>query len=238
MTLPAAKTAQPSLADLTARFLARPATDDATAGVEPHEVTAGFATDARAAWLEATATAKLLGVKDFPSATPGEWAGYVRQSATVDFLPMAVGHFPQQVRDVSGLIHGAKKSAAGENRGWAVSASKQSPANLVLAAASARTAGNAAEAERLLTLAESAGGDATLIQNERAAVLWQSGEKAAAALIWKQLPASAVTAFNLGVAALAAGQKADAKAHLKAAVAQLSESSGWHHLAQLYLALA
>jgi hypothetical protein len=238
MTLPAAKIAQPSLADLTARFLARPATDDATAAVEPHEVIAGFATDARAAWVEATATAKLLGVKDFPAATPGEWANHVRQSATVDFLPMAVGHFPQQVRDVSALIHGAKKAAPAESRGWSVSTAKQSTAGLILAAASARVSGNTSETERLLDQAESGGADATLVQNERAAILWQTGEKAAAVLIWKQLPASAVTAFNLGVAALAAGQKADAKGHLKAAVAQLPESSGWHHLAQLYLALA
>ena len=44
--------------------------------------------------------------------------------------------------------------------------------------------------------------------------------------------------FNRGMAALFTGQPADARADLRRAVEQIPESSGWHHLGRLYLALA
>ena len=40
------------------------------------------------------------------------------------------------------------------------------------------------------------------------------------------------------MAALFLGRPAEAREHLKAAVAGLSETSAWHHLASLYLTLA
>ena len=44
--------------------------------------------------------------------------------------------------------------------------------------------------------------------------------------------------FNRGMAALFAGDNAAAREALRKAVAKLPESSGWHHLGRLYLALA
>ena len=97
------------------------------------------------------------------------------------------------------------------------------------------------EASRLLAAAEPLATDATLkslLANERAALAWQRGDRATAETLWKSLPASGPVAFNRGVAAMAAGRKADAAKQFATAVQQLPESSGWHHLAQLYLALA
>ncbi len=234
------KIAQPSLATLTARFLARSVAPDAEAGVEPHEVMAGFTADARSTWTEATAAAKFFGVKDFPTALPGEWSAHSR-TASADFLPLALGHFPQQVRDVNALLSPEKKpKQSDESRGWTATSAKSPLANAILQASAARAGSHFAEAERLLTQAESLATDnaaAQLVQNEQAALLWQQGQRAAAVAAWK-LSDSPVAAFNLGMAALANGQKVEALGHLKTAAEQLPESSGWHHLARLYLALA
>ncbi|QEL16160.1 tetratricopeptide repeat protein [Limnoglobus roseus] len=239
MTSSFAKFAQPSLADLTSRFLARPAALETDTSVEPHEVMAGFTADARTTWTEATAAAKFLGVKDLPATLPGEWAAHSRQ-ASAEFLPLAIGHFPQQVRDINSLISPAKKlSTTTESRGWTATSAKSPLANALLQAASARVGGNYAEAERLLAQAETLADETakTVVENERAALLWQQGQRTAAVAIWKQSD-NRVSAFNLGMAALANGQKSEAHAHLNAAAEQLPESSGWHHLARLYLALA
>lgn len=231
---------QPTLADLTARFLARPAEVDTASAVEPHEMPAGFATEPRTAWTEATSIAKLLGLKDFPAKSPVDWAGYVRQSATADYLPMAIGHFPQQVRDVSMLIANTGNASHSKTQGW-TSAGQASFANHLLGAASQRMAENFDEANRYLDAAELLANDASqqsLLANERAALAWQRGDRATAETLWNSLPASGPAAFNRGIAALADGRKADAAKWLTVAVQQIPESSGWHHLAQLYLALA
>jgi hypothetical protein len=44
--------------------------------------------------------------------------------------------------------------------------------------------------------------------------------------------------FNRGMAALFLGQPAKARNWLARAADQLPETSGWHHLGRLYLALA
>lgn len=230
---------QPTLADLTARFLARPAEVDTASAVEPHEMPAGFATEPQTAWSETIAIVKLLGSKDFSLKSPVDWAGYVRQSATEYFLPMALGHFPQQVRNVTGLIEGTVDAKRPESRGWTTGSG--SFANLLLAAASARLAANFDEARRLLDAAESLSTHAdqnALLANERAALAWQRGDRATAETIWNSLSDSGPIAFNRGLAALAEGRKVDASKWLKMATQLLPEASGWHHLAQLYLALS
>jgi uncharacterized protein HemY len=55
---------------------------------------------------------------------------------------------------------------------------------------------------------------------------------------WRQLEPSVPVLFNLGMAELFLGQFDAAREHLTAAVGQLPESSAWHHLGRLYLALA
>lgn len=226
---PAAKFAQPTLADLTARFVSRPVDEAGDAAVTPHEMPASFATDPRTAWSEATAVLAGLGDGAKPGPMPADWAACVRQSADADFLPMALGNFPQQVRDVSILLQKKPIPATSEPLGW-------TSKDAILAAAAARVARRFDEAERLLNQAEVA--SESLLANERAALAWSRGDRATAEAIWATLPASAPAFFNRGVAALAAGRSAEAAASFAEAVKLLPETSGWHHLANLYRALA
>src|SRR3954454_17990871 len=97
---------QPSLEDLMVRFLA--SRSDAAAAavepgegeVEPHEVAAGFRVDPRAAWTDATTN-----IPAAPVQLPPEWATLVNQPAAAFAVPMAVGNFPQRVRDLQPLLN-------------------------------------------------------------------------------------------------------------------------------------
>ena len=60
------------------------------------------------------------------------------------------------------------------------------------------------------------------------------GDHRQATKLWNSLPASAPVLFNRGVAELFAGSAAAAISHFKAAVAQLPDSSSWHHLGRLF----
>ncbi|MBL8868082.1 MAG: hypothetical protein KF873_04710 [Gemmataceae bacterium] len=226
---PAAKFAQPTLADLTARFVSRPVSEVGDAAVTPHEMPASFATDPRTAWSEATAVLAGLGDGAKPGPMPTDWAACVRQSTDADFLPMALGNFPQQVRDVSILLQKKPIPATAEPLGWTAK-------DTILAAAAARVARRFDEADRLLNEAE--GVSESLLANERAALAWSRGDRKQAEAIWAALPASGPVHFNRGVAALAAGRSTDAAASFAEAAKLLPETSGWHHLANLYRALA
>src|SRR5437764_1284808 len=74
--------------------------------------------------------------------------------------------------------------------------------------------------------------------NETAALQWHRGEREQAARSWQALPESVPVLFNRGMAALFLGRPVEARAELRKAVERLPESSGWHHLGRLYLALA
>src|SRR6478672_5758733 len=103
---------QPSLEDLMVRFLAT-RSDAASAAVEtgegevePHEVAAGFRVDPRAAWNDATAILPKTHDTGSPSVPlPPDWATLVNQTVPVFAVPMAVGNFPQRVRDLQPLLN-------------------------------------------------------------------------------------------------------------------------------------
>jgi hypothetical protein len=233
----------PSLADLTARFVATaPVADAGTADVEPYEVVAGFRTEPRAAWAEATAALKLFGIAGPVPAAPTDWASAVRQTTPATALPLCLGHFPQQVSDLAGLLAGrpavtpptATASGTAAQQYAAKAERSPSPAGLLVAAAVARLAGEFDTAQRLLARC----GAADVVTNEQAALLWQRGEHAAALAAWGGMSDSPTKAFNLGMGLLFIGRSAEAHEHLTRAVAGLPASSGWRHLAELYLAMA
>ncbi len=226
---PAAKFAQPTLADLTARFVARPTDTHGDAPVTPHEMPSSFTIEPRTAWSEATAALTMLDASQKPGKMPADWAAFVRQSTGADYLPMALGHFPQQVRDVSALLQKKSIPANSEPLGWTAK-------DALVAAAAARVARRFDDAERLLNQVE--GVSEALLANERAALLWARGDRVQAEAIWAALPASGPAQFNRGLAALAAGRAADAAHSFAEAAILLPETSGWHHLANLYGALA
>ncbi|MBN9121232.1 MAG: hypothetical protein J0I06_19120 [Planctomycetes bacterium] len=249
MTRPTASTttAQPTIDALMVRFLA--ARSDAAAAavetgeseVEPYEVAAGFRVDPRAAWLDATATLATGGNAPPPAVQlPAEWAALVAQPAAAFAVPMAAGHFPQRVKDLQPLLtkfSPAELRPSGERaalpgfsglRNWLA---KNGATNPLVASGIARTLGDCDAAARLLDGVKGA-------DNDRAALLWQKGECAAALSAWEALPESPAVLFNRGMARLFMGRAADAREPLQMAVEAIPEASGWHALARLYLAVA
>jgi tetratricopeptide (TPR) repeat protein len=241
----------PTLADLMVRFLAtRPdaapaaAVGPADGEVEPHEVAAGFAVDPRTAWGDATA-----GFGKVPM--PADWAGLVGQPAAAFAVPMAAGNYPQRVKDLHPLLAGfdpAKLRSAGVVstgtaglRAWVEKqAQAADPAGRLLAAGVARAAGDFDRAGAILAEVEGActGDLRAAWENERAALLWQTGRHDEAVAAWDAAADTPAVRFNRGMARLFLGRSADARAELTKAVAALPEAGGWHALARLYLAVA
>jgi tetratricopeptide (TPR) repeat protein len=71
-----------------------------------------------------------------------------------------------------------------------------------------------------------------------AALAWHRGEADKALALWEKQEPLAPVLFNRGMAAVFLGRTDLARASLDAAVAQLPETSAWHHLARLYATLA
>jgi hypothetical protein len=249
-----ATAAQPSLADLTAAFLATrsdaalAAVEPVGGDVEPHEVAAGFRVEPRTAWADATAT-----LSASPAATPTEWAALVALPTAVYAVPMAAGNFPQRVRDLAPLLGrfdvAALRPSAGSTptpglsglRTWVVrEAKKRTAAAALLAAGVARAAGELDWAAELLADAEAlcTGDDRGRWENEQAALAWQRGDAADALTHWEALPDAPAVRFNRGMALLFLGRAAEARTALSGAIAALPEGSGWRDLAELYRSLA
>lgn len=232
-------TTQPSLEDLTVRFLA--SRSDAAAAavghgegeVEPFEVAAGFRVDPRAAWNDATHQHTAAAVQP-----PPDWATLVNQPAATFAVAMAAGNFPQCVRDLQPLLAdfdpdelrptGSQSPQPGLTglRNWVA---KHGAKHAALAAGLARLIGDFDTAGQLLPA------DAV---NERAALLWHRGDCRAALAAWDAMPDSPEAHFNRGMARLFLGDAAGAKPDFEAAIYAIPESSGWNALARLYLAVA
>src|SRR5262245_51544831 len=255
-------TAQPEIADLLARFLGRQSAAH-TAGlaaavpgdVEPYEAVPVQAVDPRQAWDEATAVlAHFGGPTPSPArgegrvGAPADWPLLVAGQPSHTGLAFAAGNFPQMVRDLVPLYRtesladlptadGPSVAAAGVDA-WVQSARRDgSFPQMLLAFGMLRLARQWEAAEALLkTRVAAEWADAWA--NEEAALLWHRCRKEEAARRWQALPESVPVLFNRGMAALFLGRPADARADLRQAIERLPESSGWHHLGRLYLALA
>jgi len=248
MTRPTASnpTAQPTIEDLMVRFFAArsdaaSAVETGESEVEPYEVAAGFRVDPRAAWLDATAAHATGGNAPPPAVQlPTEWASLVAQPAAAFAVPMASGHFPQRVKDLHPLLvkfnptelrpSGTQAAVPGFAglRNWLA---KNGANNPLVASGIARTLGDFDTAAKLLDAVPTA-------ENDRTALRWQKGECAEALAAWEAMPESPAVLFNRGMARLFMGRNSDAREPLQKAVEALPETSGWHSLARLYLAVA
>lgn len=240
----------PTLNDLLVGFVNRnvdAAAIEAEAGalgeVEPHEVAVGFRVDPALAWREGLGALGELDHKAPPTLPPAEWSAMVVRQDAVAAQPFALASYPQRVRDLTALLQAADLSsfrrrnesrpASASLKNWAAKqAATGEQSNHLLAAAVLRSANDFDAAEHILDRAD-AGAD-----NERAALLWQRGEWEQAAAVWERMSASTVVWFNRGMSALFLNLRGKAREYLKKAIDQLPETSGWHHLASLYLALS
>jgi tetratricopeptide (TPR) repeat protein len=218
--------------------------------VEPYDAVPAQVLDPKQAWDEATASLAHFGMHE-RIAAPADWPQLVATADAAVALPFAAGHFPQSVRDLHRLARAVQpaelvtESAAPIQiegiETWVRSVeSRRAVSEVLLAVGVLRVARQFDRAEKLLTKIEKGlpAASKPAVANERAANLWSCGRRAAAAKILASLPECAPVLFNRGMTALFLGDNAAARRELSKAVAQIAESSGWHHLGRLYLALA
>ena len=243
----------PRLDELMARYLANRQVDAnavlPTSEVEAYEAVPAQAVDPRQAWDGACdALTGLANVKKLAKLPTG-WATLVGGMESHTGLPMAAGNFPQLVRDLLPLIKAKSLNSMPKSNfavadvaglsSWVESCEQSTePAKWLLATGLLRLAKRFDEAETLLKAKTPTKEWKSAFANEEAALAWQRGDHSAAKKSWAKLPETAATLFNRGMAELFSDNAKAAVPHLKAAVAKLPESSGWHHLGNLYLALA
>jgi tetratricopeptide (TPR) repeat protein len=251
------------LSDLFARFIQRQATEarldlvEPTSEVIPHQAVTFFAVDPRTALREAVHAATLLPeAKGFEAAnlkTPPDWASLVQHQEPLFAVPLWLGSFPQLVRDVTPLMSAARlaelqadQGATAESTGVAdwgrQMLAKSRLAEAAFAIGTLRlTRELDAAAELFAELRKQAPAEwEAVLANEEAALAWHRGDTAKAAELWAKHREqdSAVILFNRALADLFAGRRSEAAARFEKAAAAIPETSGWHHLARLYVTLA
>jgi tetratricopeptide (TPR) repeat protein len=250
---------QPALSSLLSRHLQRQAeayatglvADDAGGEVMPYEVGPVQPIDARPAWDEALAVARFYGATDARTwSAPPHWPHLVAAHEPAAALPFCVGNFPQLVRNFQQLLQARNLSELRPTAGRAVpaptliewsrnaAAGRQFP-RVLLALGALRLAKQFDVADELVRTCDSSvpANLRAAWANEKAALAWQRGQVDEARALWQAMPASVPVLFNRGMAALFAGQSAEARTALTEAVNQLPETSAWHHLGRLYLTL-
>jgi len=222
---------------------------ESTAEVLPYDTAPVQPLDPKLAWEEARGVLRSLPELTAPRtwSVPPEWPQLVAGYEPVVALAFCLGNFPQLVRDLHPLLAGGDLTAwrPRGQRSLATStltewARRQTDtAHLLLAAGVLRLAREFDQAANVL-------GQVTAVEpewqkvkaNEEAALAWHCGNGTAALKLWQAQEATVPVLFNRGMACLFLGQAAEAKLHLAQAVAALPDSSSWHHLGHLYLALA
>jgi tetratricopeptide (TPR) repeat protein len=219
--------------------------------VEPFEAVPAQPVDPRLAWDEGCAVLGYFGPRADARAckVPAEWSSLVAAREPATALAFCVGNFPQLVRALHPLLHAANLPALREAPGRPVpvpllveeasAAGEQRFPQVLVTLGALRLARQFDQAEALLERRRgrvpAEWGAAWA--NEEAALAWDRGRAEAAAL-WQAQADSAPVLFNRGMAALFLGRRAEARAALRQATAQLPEDDGWYHLGRLYLALA
>lgn len=231
---------QPPLSDLMARYLQRQiaaqragfAVADAGGEVTPYEAAPAQPVDPRLAWGEALAVVSWLcpGIDCRQWKVPADWSRRVSSHEPAYAVAFGLGNFPQlvrnllpllQTRDLASLLS-AERGVGLEDWGSRILRSNPQPA---IRNPQSKQAKADAEWQALLA-------------NEEAALAWHRGRHEEAAGLWRDQPDSVPVHFNRGMAALFLGDSTRARAELSQAAARLPESSAWHHLARIYLALA
>jgi tetratricopeptide (TPR) repeat protein len=250
------KVTNPPLDELFRNYLQRQATAqgqglgfaDVSGDVVPHEAVPLQPADPQQAWKDALAVVPhLAGKTKVQWQVPPDWPTLVATQEPAVDLAFCLGNFPQMVRLLQPLLTlgGAVQPtslaprpipAAGLAE-WAKNA--RTFPEILLAAGMLRLNQQFGEAEDLLRQAGEADAHlAALRANEEAALLWHQGRHEDALAAWQTQDAAAPVLFNRGMAAIFLGRFAQAQEPLGQAVKALPETSAWHHLGQMYLALA
>jgi hypothetical protein len=248
-----ARITPPALADLFSRYLRDQADAQAlglgyaesSGEVVPHDAVPVQPIDPRQAWDEALAV--LTGFPGLPAVqwpVPPDWPALMTSQEPAVALAFCLGNSPQLVRNLQPLLTAdpgglrvqlPRPTAPSMACDWAVGVRSYPLA--LLAAGILRLAGEFERAGALLAAPAPANWQAVRA-NEQAALAWHRGQPEEAAALWQAQAPTVPVLFNRGLAALALGDFAAGRDALTAAAAALPETSSWHHLGQLYLALA
>jgi hypothetical protein len=179
---------------------------------------------------------------------PPDWPMLVASQEPVVALAFATGNFPQMVRHVQPLLQASKLAEMRPLPGRPIPvpallawANEQTTyPQILLALGGLRLARQFDAAEKLLSThrPDVPAEWQPALANEEAALAWHAGRHDEAVKMWRGQADSIPVLFNRGMAALFSGKPTDARKSLNAAIAKLSEDSGWYHLGQLYLAVA
>jgi tetratricopeptide (TPR) repeat protein len=253
---PSGLTGSPALSELFTRYLERQAQAQAqglgyaepTDEVVPHEAAPPQPVDPQLAWGEAVAAAQHFPDAAAPKAwpVPPDWPGLVAAQEPSVALAFCLGNYPQLVRNLHPLLS-AEPAALRHPPGRPLPAAaladwagrQKNYPEALLAAGVLRLARHFDEAADLLRRAGDAPAAWQAVKaNEEAAIAWHRGRADEALALWQAQAASVPVLFNRGMAALFLGRRDEAVSALTQAVAPLPDSSAWHHLGHLYLALA
>jgi hypothetical protein len=221
--------------------------------VVPYEAGPVQPIEARPAWEEATAAMRFLAPAQPAKGwqAPPHWPALVAAHEPAAALAFSLGNFPQLVRDLQLLLHADRlrelRPAAGRPASvpalldWTadVAGKKRFP-ELLLAVGSLRLA---KQLDRAAEIVQSRDADVPpqwrpAWDNECAALAWHSGREEEARALWLAQSPSVPVLFNRGMSALFLDRPDEARPALQEVASQIPETSAWHHLAQLYLALA
>lgn len=238
----------PSLATLTARFLANQATlpnDVMLPEVQPHEVVTSFRADSSVMWKDAKAPFELFGATvSIP--IPLDWSAFAANQSDSTVMLLSLGSVPQQMRELNAFEPTAptpNPSLAGNFEklvnGLESCRKSASIAERLMAAGILKMLGRFDSAESLIALAEPEcyGPFVNVLANERAALLWHRGDVSGALAAWNTMPNGPVTAFNRGVCEWMLGRPSAAAALFDRAAGSIPDRSGWSHLAAFYASI-
>jgi tetratricopeptide (TPR) repeat protein len=221
---------------------------ESNAEVAPYDTAPVQPVDPRLAWNEARGL-----FRAFPGleasggkSVPPDWPQLVQALEPVVAVPLALGNFPQLIRNPQALLVTRDLSiwrptprrglGATELLTWARASTD--PGSRLLAAGVLRLAQEFAVAGELLDALKVSGPWQAVLENEIAALAWQRGQHREALTHWQNQAESTPVLFNRGMASLFLGHPDLAGKLLQEAVASLPDSDSWHHLGQLYLTLA
>lgn len=229
----------PRWQDLFTRMLAQDTPVEIDSEVEPYQAQPALGMDLPFTWNEALLPARLLSEESIAVSAhfPAAWSA-ARYVDLVTPFPCCTGMAPQFLQRIQTLLENSKhffEQTAPVSRPRFTAEPTLDSKTVISQLAVARLAGDHDKSRELISQL-----DGELLQkNELAAQHWMEGDSETAATMWNDLPADhPVITFNQAIAALARGDKKQGKACLQRAISGFDQSTGWHHLSELYLVLA
>jgi tetratricopeptide (TPR) repeat protein len=254
-----------SLTELFSRYLRRQMAAqaeglglaDPDGQVVPHEAIPVQPVDPRLAWEDALTVVRFsqtdVAAEMNSIAAPPDWPSLVATQEPAIAVPFCIGNYPQLVRNLEPFLNGGDPSALRFRSGLGSEKSRpiSVPSTLLrwaktmrryleilIAAGVMRLARRFEDASELLDATEAMPANWQWLRaNEEAALAWHRGNAEQALTLWQTQKSSVPVLFNRGMAALFLGHSSDARVALDKAVSRLPETSAWHHLGHLYLAL-